>query len=70
MSSDMIPEAKEIGRKPSEASPNRTGGLGGGRSECRGGAPYKKIFGLQRSLDSLKINSNFINCGYEARQKS
>ena len=58
----MIPGAKEIGKKAIVASPNGAGGSGGGYSE--------KFFGLQRPLDSLKINSNFINCGYEARQKS
>ena len=33
-------------------------------------APYGTFYGLQRPLDLLKTNSNFINCGYEARQKS
>ena len=63
----MIPGAKEIGGKASEASPNGAGWCGWLRI---GGAHYENFFGLQRPLDSLKINSNFINCGYEARQKS
>ena len=32
-----------------------------------GGATYEKFFGFQRPLHLLKINSIFINCGYEAR---
>ena len=79
----MIPGAKEIGRKVSESNNMRAqtdlGGLGWGVGGLwvpppvgilGGGAHYKKFFGLQRPLDSLKINSSFINCGYEARQKS
>ena len=60
----MIPGLKEIGGKASVASPNGAGGGGGGL------APHETFFGLQRPLDSLKMNSNFLNCGYEARQKS
>ena len=77
----MIPRAKEIGGKASEASTNGAGGVGvgggaggGALSPPSGGlrrrSPLRKFFGLQRPLDSLKINSNFVNCGYEARQKS
>ena len=67
------------GRKRERSDPKRSWeGLGGGRSETPlppagvlgGGAPYNKFFGLHRPLHWLKINSNFINCGYEARQKS
>ena len=72
----MIPGAKEIGGKASEAN-NMLGsraqtelGVLDPEGVLGGGAPYEKLFGLQRPLDSLKINSNFINCGYEARQKS
>ena len=81
--SDMILGAKEICRKVSES--NNMGaqtdlGVWGGElgglwvpppvGVLGGGAPYKNFCGLQRPLDSLKINSSFINCGYEARQKS
>ena len=65
-----------VGRKAREASPNRAGGSGGCSEPpppvgvLGGKAPYKKLSGLQRPLDSLKINLNFINCGYGARQKS
>ena len=81
--SDMIPGAKEIGRKVSETNNMRAqtdlGGLGWGvggtlsppsSGHLRGWSPLQKFFGLQRPLDSLKINSSFNNCGYEARQKS
>ena len=43
---------------------------GGPAGVLGGRAPYKIFFRLQRPLYSLKINSNFINCGSEARQKS
>ena len=59
--------SKRNRRKSKRSEPKRSWGVWvvlGGR------APYQKLFGLQRPLDSLKINSNFINCGYEARQKS
>ena len=71
----MIPGANEIGGKASVASPN--GALSPPLplplppAEVLGGrALYENFFGLQRPLDSLKINSNLINCGYEAKQKS
>ena len=60
--------------EPSESK--RSWGSGGRHSEppparvLGGIAPYGTFFGLLRPLDPLKINSNFINCGYEARQKS
>ena len=70
--SDMILGAKEIGGKASVESPNWGGGSSGGppAGVLGGRAPYEIFFGLQRPQDSLRINSIFINYGYEARQKS
>ena len=53
------------------------GGLGGALSPplpppsggLRWQSTLRKFFGFQRALDLLKIDSNFINCGCEARYK-
>ena len=72
-------KSKRSEQHASVASPNGAGGSGGGghsesplsqRGSYGAEHPTKKMFGLQRPLDLLKINSNFINCGYRARQKS
>ena len=71
----MIPVAEKIGGTASVGSPNAAGGSGG-RSEppppsggLRWQSALRKFFGFQRALDLLKIDSNFINCGCEARYK-
>ena len=71
----MIPGAEKIGGTASVGSPNGAGGSGGGgglstpSEGLRGRSLLRKFFGFQRALDSLKIDSNFINCGCEARYK-
>ena len=70
----MIPGAEKIGGTASVGSPNGARGSGGGTLSTpsgglRGRSLLRKFFGFQRALDSLKIDSNFINCGCEARYK-
>ena len=72
----MIPDAEKIGGTASVGSPNAAGGSGGCSEPplppsrgLRWQSPLRKFFSFQRALDLLKIDSNFINCGCEARYK-